>query len=78
MAATGAVPDPNTGLLMTNPEQYAALKNLSFPVGEATFKLSPNAQIWPGALNTNIGGVAGNINLVVADVRITFPSIALP
>ena len=73
MAATGAVPDQNTGLLMITPDQYAALENLYFTVGDATFELSPNAQIWPRALNTNIGGVAGNIYLVVADVRINLP-----
>jgi len=58
------------------PEQYAALKNLSFSQG-SHFRTFPNAQIWPGALNTNIRGVTRNIYLVIADVCITFPSIAL-
>ena len=30
--------------------------------------LTPNGQIWPRALNTDIGGVAGDIYLVVAAI----------
>lgn len=32
-----------------------------------SFELTPNAQIWPRSLNTAIGGVAGNIYLIVQD-----------
>ena len=34
---------------------------------QVTFTLSANAQIWPRSLNTAIGGVAGNIYLIVTD-----------
>jgi cathepsin E len=30
--------------------------------------LTPNAQIWPRALNTDIGGVAGDIYLIVNSI----------
>ena len=35
---------------------------------QKSFVLTPNGQIWPRALNTDIGGVAGNIYLVVAAI----------
>jgi cathepsin E len=34
--------------------------------------LTANAQIWPRNLNSDIGGVSGNIYLIVADIG--FPS----
>jgi cathepsin E len=50
-------------------EQYAALAPLTFDLGAAgPAVLSANAQIWPRALNTAIGGDADAIYLVVADV----------
>lgn len=30
--------------------------------------MTPNAQIWPRALNSDIGGSAGNIYLIVGDL----------
>ena len=35
---------------------------------QVTFGLTPNAQIWPRAFNTDIGGVAGAIYLIVGDL----------
>lgn len=32
------------------------------------YTLTPNAQIWPRSLNTNIGGTAGSIYLIVSDL----------
>jgi hypothetical protein len=35
---------------------------------QQTYELTPNAQIWPRALNSMLGGTAGKIYLVVADM----------
>ena len=34
---------------------------------QETFTLTPNAQIWPRALNTDVGGKADKIYLIVGD-----------
>jgi cathepsin E len=66
--ATGAVPDDNTGLLTLTSTQFNNLQSLFFTAGGATFQLTPNAQIWPRALNTDIGGLAGSIYLITANL----------
>jgi hypothetical protein len=48
--------------------RYAALSNLNFIIGGTTFSLTPNAQIWPRSLNTDIGGSSSSIYLIVADI----------
>jgi len=48
--------------------QFNALKSLNFVIGGTTFALTANAQIWPRALNADIGGTAGRIYLVTADI----------
>ncbi|CAK5284890.1 unnamed protein product [Mycena citricolor] len=65
---TGGVLDNNTGLLRITTAQFAALQNLNFVINGVTRTLTPNAQIWPRSLNTAIGGTAGSIYLVVADL----------
>jgi len=45
--------------------QYSNLKNLVFTTNGVSYTLTPNAQIWPRALNADIGGVSGAIYLVV-------------
>ena len=35
---------------------------------QSVFEFTPNAQIWPRSLNTVIGGTAGSIYLIVADL----------
>ncbi|CAK5284637.1 unnamed protein product [Mycena citricolor] len=65
---TGGVLDNNTGLLRITAAQFAALQNLNFVINGVTRTLTPNAQIWPRSLNTAIGGTAGSIYLVVADL----------
>ncbi|KII95220.1 hypothetical protein PLICRDRAFT_48185 [Plicaturopsis crispa FD-325 SS-3] len=64
----GAQPDANTGLLSITAAQYQSLRNLDFVIGGTTRTLTPNAQIWPRALNTYIGGTANGIYLIVADL----------
>lgn len=68
-AATGAVEDSATGLLKITPTQYENLESLFFTIGTATFVFTKDAQIWPRALNTAIGGDAESIYLIVGDLR---------
>ncbi|KDR82142.1 hypothetical protein GALMADRAFT_135505 [Galerina marginata CBS 339.88] len=70
-SATGGVDDQVTGLLRVTPAQFKNLKSLFFTSGGATFELTANAQIWPRALNTDIGGTGGNIYLIVASLGST-------
>ncbi|PIL28711.1 hypothetical protein GSI_08755 [Ganoderma sinense ZZ0214-1] len=65
---TGAVEDNNTGLLKLTADQFANLESLFFHIGDSTYEFTPNAQIWPRALNTAIGGDADSIYLVTADL----------
>ncbi|KAM5546169.1 hypothetical protein V8D89_000295 [Ganoderma adspersum] len=65
---TGAVEDNNTGLLKITADQFANLESLFFNIGDTTYEFTPNAQIWPRALNTAIGGDADSIYLVTADL----------
>ena len=66
--ATGAVLDDATGLLRITQEQYNNLKSLFFEIGGTRFEFIPNAQIWPRALNTNIGGQEDSIYLAIIDI----------
>jgi hypothetical protein len=66
--ATGAVSDDTTGLLRITEEQYNNLKSLFFEIGGTRFELISNAQIWPRALNTNIGGQEDSIYLAIIDI----------
>lgn len=65
---TGGVNDTATGLLKITPSQYDALELLEFDIGGVPFFLTPNAQIWPRSLNTDIGGTSDSIYLVVSDI----------
>jgi len=65
--ATGGVPDSATGLLSITSKQFADLKDLKFVIAGTPFALTPNAQIWPRSLNTEIGGTPRKIYLIVAD-----------
>ncbi|KAG6842467.1 hypothetical protein C0991_007597 [Blastosporella zonata] len=66
--ATGAVPDNNTGLLRITAAQLTNLKSLFFTINGATFEFTANAQLFPRALNTAIGGTASNIYLIVGNL----------
>ncbi|KAI0649653.1 aspartic proteinase precursor [Trametes meyenii] len=67
-AATGAVDDSNTGLLKITQAQFDNLESLFFHIGDNTYEFTANAQIWPRALNTAIGGDADSVYLIVADL----------
>ncbi|KAI0730931.1 acid protease [Earliella scabrosa] len=63
--ATGGTLDSATGLYKITPAAYAKLKSLFFTINGVTFELTPNAQIWPRALNEEIGGTKNAIYLIV-------------
>ncbi|KAG2078618.1 family A1 protease [Suillus decipiens] len=67
-AATGGQFDPVTELLVITNNQYNALQTLDFHIGAQIFTLIPNAQIWPRALNTRMGGQQDLIYLIVRDL----------
>ncbi|KAJ7786608.1 aspartic peptidase A1 [Mycena metata] len=67
-AATGGVLDSTTGLLKLTATQFANLQNLNFVISGTTYALTPNAQIFPRSLNTQIGGTSTGIYLIVADL----------
>ncbi|KAL5501258.1 hypothetical protein ACEPAH_9645 [Sanghuangporus vaninii] len=65
---TGATIDNNVGLLSISSEGFSNLQSLFFNVGGTSFEFTPNAQLWPRALNTAIGGSTNDIFLIVADL----------
>ncbi|KAJ3558483.1 hypothetical protein NM688_g902 [Phlebia brevispora] len=67
-AAVGATLDPITGLLQITSEQFADLQPLIFTIGGQIFEFTPNAQLWPRALNAAVGGEADGIYLIVNDL----------
>jgi len=66
--ATGGVEDKTTGLLTITEGQYNSLQSLYFNIAGTTFELTPNAQIWPRSLNSQIGGEDGKIYLIASDL----------
>jgi hypothetical protein len=68
---TGAVLDKKTQLLSITPAQFRNLKSLFFTIGGRKFEFTANAQIWPRALNSLIGGKRDSIYLVVGDIGST-------
>ncbi|SJL06383.1 related to Polyporopepsin [Armillaria ostoyae] len=67
-SATGATLDSSTGLLRITSAQYAKLSSLFFNINGVSYELTPNAQIWPRSLNTDIGGSSSAIYLIVNDI----------
>ena len=61
---------PPPGVYLTYPKTI--LSSDAFTVhlhrAQVTYELTPNAPIWPRSLNTDIGGTAGNIYLIVNDL----------
>jgi hypothetical protein len=66
--ATGATADSTTGLLTVTESQFENMQSLFFQIGDQTLELTANAQIWPRALNSTLGGEEGKIYLIVADM----------
>ncbi|KAL5512770.1 hypothetical protein ACEPAG_3036 [Sanghuangporus baumii] len=65
--ATRATLDQTTGLLRLSAREYSNLQSLFFQIGGTTFEMTPNAQIWPRSLNSELGGDNDSIYLVAAD-----------
>ncbi|KAG2101599.1 acid protease [Suillus discolor] len=65
-SATGGTLDEATGLLKISSDQYDQLSSLYLTIGEVTYELTPNAQIWPRSLNSAINGTSDGIYLVVS------------
>ena len=71
--ATGGTLDESTGLLEISSEQFQNLQPLNFTIEDSSgtlhsYSFVADAQIWPQALNANIGGKAGAFYLVVGQV----------
>ncbi|KAF7320930.1 Peptidase A1 domain-containing protein [Mycena chlorophos] len=58
MKQTGAVMDDATGLPTVTDAQLAQMQSLLFKIGDQEYELIPNAQLWPRAQNTTLGGDA--------------------
>lgn len=69
MAKTGAVVDAATGWLRVDATQFGNLQDLTFSFNGQSITLTPNAQIWPRALNSAIGGDPNGIYLIVASMQ---------
>ncbi|KAL4073375.1 aspartic peptidase domain-containing protein [Scleroderma yunnanense] len=67
--AIGAYVDGATGLLAITEEQYNNLHSLIFHIGDVEYEFTPNAQIWPRALNSVLRGRSDRIYLVVAEFK---------
>ena len=63
------------GWLYMTPAQYENLQPLSFNVGNSTFELTPNAQIWPRELNSAIQGSDDLVYLVIHDIGDIYPRV---
>ncbi|KAI0342231.1 acid protease [Trametopsis cervina] len=68
--ATGAALDPTTGLLSLSAKDYDKLQSLYFKIGDTTYEFTRNAQIWPRALNEQIGGTDDRVYLVVNEAEL--------
>ncbi|KAG2068470.1 acid protease, partial [Suillus decipiens] len=71
-AATGANLDPRNNLLTITPEKYDALRPLDFHIGDQTYSLIRNAQIWPRHINYKINGVS-DVTYLVMQRKLTGP-----
>ncbi|KAG2356984.1 hypothetical protein BDR07DRAFT_1298978 [Suillus spraguei] len=63
--ATGAKFNARTKLLSITPEQYGALDDLKFHIGNQIYSFTRNAQIWPRNLNYKVNGLESGIYLAV-------------
>jgi len=67
--------DNSTRLLRINNAQYENLRPLYFEIGNSTFELTPNAQIWPRKLNSAINGDPNAVYLIVQDIGQMYPGV---
>jgi Eukaryotic aspartyl protease len=55
-------------------EQFTNLQSLYFVIGDNSFELTPNAQIWDRPFDSTIGG-SDSIHLAILDVGTQLPSV---
>ncbi|KAI0363762.1 aspartic proteinase precursor [Pilatotrama ljubarskyi] len=70
LGASGAKHDLKTGFLRINPDQVSNLQSLFFHIGNTTYEFTPDAQIWPRALNSLIGGDDSHVYLIIGDLGV--------
>ncbi|KAI0356741.1 aspartic proteinase precursor [Trametes cingulata] len=68
LGATGAKHDFRTGLLTISPDKLPNLQSLFFHIGNTTYEFPPDAQIWPRAFNSLIGGDDDQVYLVIGNL----------
>ncbi|KAJ7078672.1 acid protease [Mycena epipterygia] len=66
--ATGAMDDPETGLLTVTEDQYNGMQSMFFNIGGVKCELTKNAQIFPRSMNSTIGAPDGKICLIFASM----------
>ncbi|KAG2355661.1 aspartic peptidase A1 [Suillus spraguei] len=64
-AATGGTVNRANNLLQISRDKYNSLYSLNFHIGEQTYSLTRNAQIWPRSLNSKVDGADNDIYLIV-------------
>jgi hypothetical protein len=65
--ATGAIVDNSTSLLTVTAAQYAAMQSIYFDIGGIKYEFTPNAQTFPRKFNTEVGGDANKIYLIISE-----------
>jgi len=65
--ATGATLDEDTGLYAIPSDQFGNLQSMFFNIGGTTYEFTADAQIWPVAMNADIGGTDDKVYLIVSD-----------
>jgi hypothetical protein len=78
--ATGAIFDPTTGFLRIPLDKYTNLKSLFVKIAGKEFELTPNAQIFPRALNGMINDTSDSFYTMINDIGAinTPPSVVKP
>lgn len=64
---TGAVMDKDVGFLSLTKENFSKLETMPLSLGNTTFLLTPNAQVWPTKFNSVIGGKPDMYYLIIGD-----------
>ncbi|OCH86411.1 acid protease [Obba rivulosa] len=64
---TGATMDETTGLLTLPASKFGRIESLFFNIGGVCTRFTPDAQIWPRSLNSEIGGSDDNVYIIVGD-----------
>lgn len=66
--ATGGVKQPNNDKYSINSTQFAKLQPLTFKLGNHSYALTADAQIYPRSRNAEINGTVNGYYLIVQEV----------